>query len=90
MYDLITPISQALQGDTVFLKTLTKSDGYIVDARTKLYFQKFNSETETVVVSPDPLGVKAFNVSLRAIKQITNPLGAFIFKADPRDIVYGQ
>ena len=90
MFDLLTPIKQAQQNDILTLKNITKLEGYIIDGRTPLYFQRLNDDYQTVMVSCDPAGIKLINIPLRAIKQIITPSGFFVFRADPRDVVYGR
>jgi hypothetical protein len=90
MFDMITLIKQAKPNDIVTLKSVTKADSYIIDHMTRLYFQKINDDEETVRVSILQDDFKPINIPLRSIKQIITPEGLFIFKADPRDIVYGS
>lgn len=90
MFDMLTSMKQAKPNDLVMLKHITKSDGYIIDPRTQLYFQKINDDNETIRVSIQPDDYKPINISLRSVRQIMTPAGLFIYKADPRDIVYGN
>jgi hypothetical protein len=90
MFDMMTPISQAKKGDIILLKKLTEAQGYIIDHTVPLYFIELEKEKQYVKASLDPAFEKEIKLSLRAIKQITSPLGVFVYKADPRDIVYGQ
>ena len=90
MFDMISSIRNSKKGDIITLKGLTRSEGYIVDSITRLFFQFYDSDSQVVLASLDEEGTKAFNISIRTIKQINKPTGEFIYRADPRDIVYGH
>ena len=90
MFDMISQISKAESGDHVTTKYITRSDGNIIAPSCLLYFIKLNADTQDVSVALDPELIEEVRISLRSIQQIFKPNGSLVYRADPRDMVYGK
>lgn len=89
MYDMITPMSAALPGDIITLKTVTKAQGYIIARTTPLFFVKLDREEQNIEAALDSALQITIKLAFRAIQAITSHTGEVKYQADPRDIVYG-
>jgi len=90
MFDMMTPISTAEEGDIITLKRMIKAEGYIISGSVPLYFKNLDNVHQYVNAYVRPDFNEAIKISLRVIKSIVSPTGVIKYQADSRDIVYGQ
>ena len=90
MFDMMSHIRNAKLGDSIVLRKITEVTGCIVGANVTLYFVELNEHKQYVKVSLDQAGVNKVRLPLRSIQEIIAKDGTVIYRADPRDMVYGQ